>query len=103
MPAIASEFDILAEATPSTYFVDDASVLSKSTRSDLNKRLSFLEVGITGLGPARTAGSSRTGSPSGERQVAAASVPCHTTVLLSGHLDGGLEHQLLMYVASRCC
>lgn len=44
-PAIASEFDILAEPTPtSTYFVDDANVLSKSTRSDLNKRLKLLEV-----------------------------------------------------------
>jgi hypothetical protein len=43
--ALASEFDILAEPTPTkTYFVDDASVLSKATRSDLNKRLSILEV-----------------------------------------------------------
>eukprot|EP00775_Hariotina_reticulata_P011379 gene11379-11528_t len=42
--ALASEFDILAEPTPTkTYFVDDASVLSKATRSDLNKRLSILE------------------------------------------------------------
>lgn len=44
VPAIASEFDILGEETPKAYFVDDASVLSKATRSDLNKRLSFLEV-----------------------------------------------------------
>lgn len=44
VPAIATEFDILGEETPKAYYVDDASVLSKSTRSDLNKRLSFLEV-----------------------------------------------------------
>jgi len=42
-PAIATEFDILGEETPTSYYVDDASVLSKATRSDLNKRLSFLE------------------------------------------------------------
>jgi hypothetical protein len=46
MPALASEFDVLAETTPSAYYLDDASVLSKSTRSDLNKRLSYLEVGV---------------------------------------------------------
>lgn len=44
VPAIATEFDILGEETPKSYYVDDASVLSKATRSDLNKRLSFLEV-----------------------------------------------------------
>lgn len=43
-PAIATEFDILGEETPKAYFVDDASVLSKSTKADLNKRLSILEV-----------------------------------------------------------
>lgn len=44
-PAVASEFDILAEPTPTkAYFVDDASVLSKATRSELNKRLGILEV-----------------------------------------------------------
>ena len=43
--AIASEFDILAEPTPTaSYFYDDANVLSKSTRSDLNKKLKILEV-----------------------------------------------------------
>lgn len=43
--AVASEFDILAEPTPTTsYYVDDANVLSKSTKSDLNKRLKTLEV-----------------------------------------------------------
>jgi hypothetical protein len=44
VPAIASEFDILGEETPKTYYYDDASVLSKATRSELSKRLSFLEV-----------------------------------------------------------
>ncbi|KAG2448348.1 hypothetical protein HYH02_006930 [Chlamydomonas schloesseri] len=44
-PAIASEFDILGEPTPtSNYFIDDASVLSKATRSDINKRLKLLEI-----------------------------------------------------------
>lgn len=44
-PAIASEFDILGEPTPtSNYFIDDASVLSKATRQDINKRLKLLEV-----------------------------------------------------------
>lgn len=42
--AVASEFDVLAEPTPTkSYFVDDAGVLSRSTKSDLNKRLSILE------------------------------------------------------------
>jgi hypothetical protein len=52
LPALASEFDILGEPTPSSYIVDDASVLSKSTRSDLNKRLSFLEVRLIVCGGA---------------------------------------------------
>ncbi|GLI69054.1 hypothetical protein VaNZ11_013596 [Volvox africanus] len=44
-PAIASEFDVLAEPTPTAnYFVDDANVLSKSTRTELNKRLKLLEI-----------------------------------------------------------
>lgn len=47
-PALASEFDVLAEETPTkSYFIDDAGVLSKSTKSDLNKRLSILEVGAS--------------------------------------------------------
>ncbi len=42
--ANASEFDIVAEATPSThYFVDDANVLSKSTRGDIDTKLKRLE------------------------------------------------------------
>ena len=42
---LANEFDILGEPVPTkNYFIDDAGVLSKSTRSDLNKRLSILEV-----------------------------------------------------------
>lgn len=50
VPAIATEFDILGEETPASYYVDDASVLSKATRSDLNKRLSFLEVNARSAG-----------------------------------------------------
>jgi hypothetical protein len=47
--AVATEFDILAEPTPtSNFFIDDAEVLSKSTRSDVNKRLRTLEVGCRG-------------------------------------------------------
>lgn len=44
-PAIASEFDILSEETPTaTYVIDDANVLSKSTRNDLTRRLKTLEI-----------------------------------------------------------
>jgi hypothetical protein len=43
--AIASEFDILAEPQPSkSFYVDDANVLSKSTRSAINKQLNQLAV-----------------------------------------------------------
>lgn len=42
--AVANEFDILGEPTPTTsYYVDDAGVLSKSTRSAINKKLRLLE------------------------------------------------------------
>ncbi|MEW5301969.1 MAG: hypothetical protein WDW38_008597 [Sanguina aurantia] len=48
-PAQASEFDILAEPKPEkSYFLDDADVLSKSTRGDINKKLRNLEI-QTGL------------------------------------------------------
>jgi uncharacterized membrane protein YgcG len=44
-PACANEFDILGEARPTTqYTIDDAGVLSKATRSDVNKRLKLLEI-----------------------------------------------------------
>lgn len=43
--ALASEFDLLAEPKPdTTYYVDDAGALSKSTKGDLNKKLKELEV-----------------------------------------------------------
>lgn len=42
--AIASEFDLLAEPTPAGYYIDDASVLSSSTKGDLQKKLRELEV-----------------------------------------------------------
>jgi hypothetical protein len=43
--AIASEFDILGEPQPTnTFYVDDAGVLSKSTRSAINKQLNQLSV-----------------------------------------------------------
>lgn len=43
-PALANEFDILGEPTPTAnYVVDDASALSKSTRSELQKKLKILE------------------------------------------------------------
>jgi hypothetical protein len=42
--AIASEFDILAEPQPtSAFIVDDAGVLSKSTRNEVTKKLKGLE------------------------------------------------------------
>lgn len=44
-PALAGEFDVLGEAKPSTYYyVDDASVLSKASRSEINQKLKLLEV-----------------------------------------------------------
>jgi hypothetical protein len=43
--AIASEFDLLVEDKPTTsYYIDDASVLSISTKGGLNKKLKELEV-----------------------------------------------------------
>jgi hypothetical protein len=45
LPALANEFDILGEPTPvNTYYIDDAGVLSKSTKSAVNKKLRLLEV-----------------------------------------------------------
>lgn len=45
-PAIASEFDIAAETTPTThYFLDDANVLSRATRGEIDKKLKILEAG----------------------------------------------------------
>ena len=46
--AAAGEFDVLAEPTPSAHFyVDDANVLSKSTRSEVDQKLKILEVTLT--------------------------------------------------------
>merc|ERR1719379_1108307 len=43
-PAQSSEFDILAENEPkSSYYIDDASVLSRTTRDEINGKLSDLE------------------------------------------------------------
>jgi len=43
-PALAAELDLLLEPTPtSRYVIDDAGVLSKSTRKELNERLQELE------------------------------------------------------------
>lgn len=45
--AMAAEFDILTEATPTArYVLDDAGVLSKSTRGSLNSQLKDLEVRV---------------------------------------------------------
>lgn len=47
--AVASEFDVMAESAPSThYYVDDANVLSKSSKGDIDKKLKLLEVGSHG-------------------------------------------------------
>lgn len=49
--AVASEFDLLSEPKPTTsYYVDDANVLSVSTKGDLNKKLKELEVRARGPG-----------------------------------------------------
>lgn len=43
--AFAGEFDLLAEGTPSSYVIDDAGVLNKTTRKSMNDELKALEVG----------------------------------------------------------
>ena len=43
--ALANEFDILNEATPTkNYVIDDAGVLNKTTKKSVNDELSRLEV-----------------------------------------------------------
>ncbi len=42
--ALAGEFDLLAEGTPSTYVLDDANVLNKTTKKSVSDALSQLEV-----------------------------------------------------------
>jgi uncharacterized membrane protein YgcG len=51
-PSIAGEFDVLAENTPkSHFFVDDANVMSKSTRGEVDQKLKLLEVkAVHGIG-----------------------------------------------------
>ncbi|KAL4422074.1 hypothetical protein ABPG77_001542 [Micractinium sp. CCAP 211/92] len=41
--AFAGEFDLLAEGTPSSYVIDDAGVLNKTTRKSMNDELKALE------------------------------------------------------------
>lgn len=43
--ALAGEFDLLAEGTPSTYILDDASILNKTTKKSVGDQLKALEVG----------------------------------------------------------
>ena len=43
LSAVANEFDLLADGTPNTYIVDDASVLNKTTRSSVGDALKDLE------------------------------------------------------------
>jgi uncharacterized membrane protein YgcG len=42
--ALAGEFDLLAEGTPSTYVLDDAAVLNKTTKKSVGDQLRDLEV-----------------------------------------------------------
>ena len=43
--ALANEFDIMSEPRPTTnYVIDDAGVLNKTTRKNINDQLSRLEV-----------------------------------------------------------
>lgn len=42
--ALANEFDLLAEGTPSTYVLDDAGVINKTTKRSVNDQLEQLEV-----------------------------------------------------------
>ncbi|PRW59628.1 UPF0603 chloroplastic [Chlorella sorokiniana] len=41
--ALAGEFDLLAEGTPSTYILDDAAVLNKTTKKTVSDQLKALE------------------------------------------------------------
>lgn len=43
--ALAGEFDLLAEGTPTSYILDDASVLNKTTKKTVTDQLKALEVG----------------------------------------------------------
>lgn len=43
LSAVANEFDLLANGTPSSYIVDDASVLNRATRGSLGDELKKLE------------------------------------------------------------
>ena len=43
--ALAGEFDLLAEGTPSTYVLDDAGILNKTTKKSVGDQLKALEVG----------------------------------------------------------
>ena len=46
--ALASEFDLLAEKTPtSNYVIDDAGVLNRTSKKGLNDDLSKLEVSLS--------------------------------------------------------
>merc|ERR1711907_320505 len=43
-PALSTEFDVLAEDEPkTTYYIDDATALSRTTRDEINAKLSNLE------------------------------------------------------------
>ena len=46
--ALAGEFDLLAESTPTTYVLDDASVLNKTTKKSVGEELRALEVSVAG-------------------------------------------------------
>ena len=47
--ALAGEFDLLAEGTPTTYVLDDASILNKTTRKSVSDDLKALEVRKPGV------------------------------------------------------
>lgn len=42
--ALANEFDLLAEGTPSAYVLDDAGVINKTTKKTVSDALAKLEV-----------------------------------------------------------
>jgi hypothetical protein len=54
--ALAGEFDLLAEGTPTTYVLDDAAVLNKTTKKSVGDQLRKLEVSAVGGGITRGAG-----------------------------------------------
>lgn len=93
--ALAGEFDLLAEGTPSTYILDDASILNKTTKKSVSDQLKALEV----RGPGRR---ERSGWLAGRwRYWQWSRMPMQTGC--NGLFGCKVEHLLVKRVSSSCC